>query len=113
MWFQEPALYANRQTDTRTHGLTLTYMSPYLLRPRRPAYRLRIPVKRRRSRPLASLDVIEGHVYEEGYNSDPEGMIDEFIEEVCLCGHGEERVFSYICALSQVWLGVFVMSMHM
>ena len=78
----------------------------YLLRPRRPAYRFRIPVKRRRSRPLAALDGIDGHVYEEGYNSDPEGMIDEFIEEVCLCGHGEERVFSYIYALCCVsWCG--------
>ena len=48
-------------------------------------YRLRIPGRRRRSRPIPYDDsAIDGHVYEDdGINSDPEGLVDEFVE-VCV-----------------------------
>ena len=73
------------QTDRQTGLLTNVC---YLPSHQQPRYRLRIPGRRRRSRHIASRvdPSIDSHVFEEdGINSDPEGMVDDFVEvRVCV-----------------------------
>ena len=73
-------------TDRQTGLLTNVC---YLPSHQQPRYRLRIPGRRRRSRHIASRvdPSIDSHVFEEdGINSDPEGMVDDFVE-VRVCMH--------------------------